>query len=243
MGDIAYKPLQDLRRTIRESNERSNTGTQQYLFWENKAIQSDYEFVECGCTEECWCRKNGCAGHYRIRDIGFDRFLDTYVHLWVPPKARNNLKSAVLEGRAFNGRQRNATPHLQWLMHNWGDTLYRVRNHKKCGLCDNGIPLGNIVHNLYQAKMWSQLFYDSLVPFDSKSCSRISQSGYTNPIRDFTRMNREIFADLRRLASRENLGVLELRDLDKPWTVAPDLVPVKNGQPLSRVLDKMFYSP
>ena len=91
--------------------------------------------------------------------------------------------------------------------------------------------------------MWSQLFYDSLVPYDTGSRTRIIQSGYTNPARDYTRTNQELFEDLRKFASRNKLGVADLRGLDTPWEVATNLVPVENGQPLSRVLDKMFYSP
>lgn len=91
--------------------------------------------------------------------------------------------------------------------------------------------------------MWSQLFYDSAVPFDSKSCSKITQSGYTNPLKDFAKMNRELFTDLRLFASRNNMDVVELRNLDRPWSVSQELVSNKNGQPLSRVLDKIFYSP
>ena len=56
-------------------------------------------------------------------------------------------------------------------------------------------------------------------------------------------MNQELFEDLRRFASRNKLGVADLRGLDTPWEVATNLNPVGNGQPLSRVLDKMFYSP
>jgi hypothetical protein len=242
MGDIPDKSPQYLINTIRESNEKSKAGSQRYLFAENEAIQSDFEFINCSCTEDCWCKKNGCIGHYRIREINFDRFLETYVHLWIPPKARDNVRESVLNDRTFNGRQRKAIPHLQWLMRNWADTLSKVRKHKKCGLCDNGIPTGYSANNLYQAKMWSQLFYDSLVPFDSKSRIRITRAGYTNPLRDFTQMNREIFIDLRQLASRNNLDVGGLRSLDKPWIVEQELASIRNGQPLSRVLDKMFYS-
>jgi hypothetical protein len=243
MGYIRYKTVKELRETIKESNKDSISGSQRYVYWENKAIQSDYEFIDCECEDDCWCKRNGCIGHYRIREIEFDQFLNTYVHLWVPPKARNNVRDAIFYGISFNGRQRNAIPHLQWLMRNWNDTLKRVRKHSKCGLCDNGIPAGIFANNLYQAKMWSQLFYDSAVPFDSKSRSKITQSGYTNPLNDFTKMNRELFTDLRYSASRNNMDIVELRKLDRPWSIAQELVPIKNGQPLSRVLDKIFYSP
>jgi len=243
MGDILDKSPQDIISTIRESNEKSKVGTQRYLFGENKAIQADFEFINCGCTEDCWCKKNGCTGHYRIREINFNQFLETYLLLWIPPNARDNVKKAVLNDRPFYGRQRNAIPYLQWLMFNWDETLSNVRKHMKCGLCDNGVPAGYLVENLYQAKMWSQLFYDSLVPFDSKSLHRIIRAGYTNPLKDFTQMNREIFIDLRQLASKNNLDVVRLRSLDKPWIVEPKLASIRNGQPLSRVLDKMFYNP
>jgi hypothetical protein len=41
--------------------------------------------------------------------------------------------------------------------------------------------------------MWSQLFYDSVVPFDSNSKREIKNAGYTDPRRDFLAMNRELF--------------------------------------------------
>jgi hypothetical protein len=243
MGNIRYKIVNELKETIDESNRHSASGSQKYVYWENKAIKSDYEFIDCECEDVCWCRENGCIGHYRIKKIDFDQFLNTYLHLWVPPKARNNVRNAVLYGSPFNGRQRNAIPYLQWLMQSWQDTLKRVQKHNKCGLCDNGIPEGIFAHNLYEAKMWSQLFYDSTVPFDSKSRLKITQAGYTNPLNDFTKMNKELFTDLKFFASRNNLNISELRQLDKPWSIAQELAPIECGQPFSRVLDKIFYSP
>jgi len=243
MGKIEYAPVDALRKAIRSSNMNSMKGTQEYVVSENKAILTDYEFVDCGCAEDCWCKSHGCTGHYVIREMTFERFLETYVHLWVPPRARNNVRRAVLEGRPFNGRQRNAVGPLQWLMQNWKATLNWARQHRKCGLCDCGVPRVGRVNYLYEAKIWSQLFYDSLAPFDSSSRSRIKRAGYTDPIRDYARMNRELFEDLRRLASRANLGVPALRGLDAPSLVVPNLVPVRTGQPLSRVLDKIFYRP
>ena len=243
MGEIANKSVDALRKAIRNSNENSMKGTQEYVVSENRAILADYEFVDCECAEDCWCKTHGCTGHYVIREIAFEGFLDTYVHLWVPPNARNNVRGAVLEGRPFNGRQRRAILPLGWLMRNWEATLSRARQHRKCGLCDCGVPVVGGVDNLYQAKMWSQLFYDSLAPFDTSSRRRIKRAGYPDPTRDYTGMNRELFEDLRRLAERCGLGVMELRGLDAPWSVIPNIAPVKTGQPLSRVLDKIFYRP
>jgi len=37
MGDIPDKSPEDLTSTIRESNEKSKTGSQQYLFWAEEA--------------------------------------------------------------------------------------------------------------------------------------------------------------------------------------------------------------
>ena len=79
MGNIPYKTIEELRRTIRESNKDSICGSQRYVYWENKAIQSDYEFIDCKCTDGCWCKRNGCIGHYRIKEIDFGQFLNTYV--------------------------------------------------------------------------------------------------------------------------------------------------------------------
>jgi hypothetical protein len=243
MGDIAGWSQDEIKRIIRHSNDDSAAGSQRYVFWENKAIRDDYEFVPCECKSDCWCKRNGCTGHYRLKAISFHQFLDTYVHLWIPPSSRNNVNAAVLHSRPFNGRQRNAVPPLQSLRENWQDTLREARGYDKCGLCDSQIPLVIAVNNLYQAKMWSQLFYDSLVPFDTRSRHRIARAGYTDPIQNYMRMNRELFDDLKIMASRNDLDIADLRNLDTPWTAAQGMVVIPNGQPLSRVIDKMFYSP
>ena len=128
-------------------------------------------------------------------------------------------------------------------MKSWDATIGWPRQHRKCGLCNGGVPLGITIHNLYEAKMWSQLFYDSLVPFDSDSRRKIVKARYTDPISDYTRMNRELFEDLRQLASRANLSVPELRGLDEPWSADQSIVRPENGQPFSRVVGKMFYRP
>jgi hypothetical protein len=175
--------------------------------------------------------------------MAFDQFLETYARIWIPPKARENVKNAVLFGTPFNGRQRNAVKPLRWLNSNWSNVLVRVRGYTKCGLCDSSFPAIGDVTNLYQAKMWSQLLYDSVVPFDTKSKAQIKRAGYSDPTKDFTAMNRELFGDLRRLSQDSGMKVESVRNLDCPWDVITHLEKPIGGQPLSRVLDKVFYAP
>ena len=242
MGDICRSAPERLRQVIRESNNQSAIGSQKYVVWENSAILTDYEFIACPCDQSCWCKAHACTGHYRIGNMTFDQFLETYVKLWIPPKARENIKNAVRFGTPFNGRQHNAVKHLRWLRANWTDILARVRAYNKSGLCDSFFPVGDVT-NLYQAKMWSQLLYDSVVPFDTKSQARIKRAGYPDPTKDFRAMNSELFGDLRRLAENSGMQVKSIRDLDCPWAVVTHLEKPFGGQPLSRVLDKMFYAP
>jgi len=138
---------------------------------------------------------------------------------------------------------------LKWLQENWSSILDGVRRYDKCGLCDPTVPLDDHVSNryevsnLYAGKMWSQLFYDSLIPFDSKSGARIKKAGYSDPTKAFFAMNRELFRDLRRLSEDHGLGVPGIRQLDSPCMDVPQLPVPAGGQPLSRVVDKIFYSP
>jgi hypothetical protein len=173
--------------------------------------------------------------------MSFNQFLDTYVTLWTPRNARQNIKSAVLTGKPFKGRQRNAVPALKWLHQNWPASLAKARACDKCGLCDPRISIESSVANLYEAKIWSQLFYDVLVPFDTTSKKEIKRAGYTTT--DFLTMNKELFRDLRKFAEAHRLDVGDIRGLDSPSAIAPSLSPLAGGQPLSRVVDKMFYSP
>ena len=232
-----------LRRVIRESNEQSAIGTQQYITWENQAILNDYEFVECSCDRNCWCKRHSCPGHYRIRATSSDEFLQTYVKLWVPPKARQNVMNAVQRGASFNGRQRNAVEPLRWLQSNWSNVLDYVRGYNRCGLCDSPLPAIEGVTNLYQAKMWSQLFYDCIVPFDTRSRTRLIKAGYPDPTKHFMSTNHELFRDLRVFSERAGMDIGGIRNLDVPWNVVIDLRRPAGGQPLSRVVDKMFYAP
>ena len=243
MGDLPRWSLDQIRRVIRDSNKVSAQGSQKYVVWENRAIQSDYEFIACPCGDDCWCKRNACAGHYRLKEITFDEFLETYVALWIPPKDRENVKGAVLKRTSFNGRQKNAIKPLQWLRESWSSILDKVRGYNKCGLCDSTVPLVAHISNLYEAKMWSQLFYDSLVPFDTKSKTKIKRAHYPDPTNDFLAMNREMFRDLRKLSDTHGLGVPGIRQLDSPWMVVPQLREPVGGQPLSRVVDKIFYMP
>jgi hypothetical protein len=243
MGDICNESLDKIRQVIRESNERSSRGSQQYIVWENSAILSNYEFFPCPCDEFCWCKRHSCTGHYRIKAITFDEFLETYVKLWVPPRARENIKNAVILGAPFSGRQKNAIKPLRWLRSKWSDVLARARGHNTCGLCDSSLPVIDDVSNLYQAKMWSQLFYDCIVPFDSKSKTQLTKAGYADPTRHFISTNDMLFGDLRKLSERTCMDIGDIRNLDAPWDVVAYLEKPSGGQPLSRVLDKMFYAP
>jgi hypothetical protein len=123
MGWIAEMSVEMIRERIERSNQNAGAGRQRYLHGENRAIEEDYEFLECGCPAACSCRQRGCRGHYIIRDMGFEQFLSTYVRLWIPNTARSSIIHAVLHGSAFNGRPRNAIPPLRWLMEEWKSIL------------------------------------------------------------------------------------------------------------------------
>jgi hypothetical protein len=56
-------------------------------------------------------------------------------------------------------------------------------------------------------------------------------------------MNEDLFCDLRRFAEAHNVDIPTIRALDSPHAVVPGLTPTSGGQPLSRVVDKIFYSP
>jgi hypothetical protein len=86
-------------------------------------------------------------------------------------------------------------------------------------------------------------FYDSLIPFDSSSIRKIKQAGYPDPLLDFLAMNWKVFDDLRKPSECYRLGVPDIRRLDAPWTVDRRLPEPVGGQPLSRVVDKIFYKP
>src|SRR4029077_18723572 len=75
------------------------------------------------------------------------------------------------------------------------------------------------------------------------SKKKIRDAGYPDPIKDFSAMNRELFRDLRRLSEKHRLSVADVRGLDSPSTIVNRLTPWAHGQPLSRVVDKIFYSP
>jgi hypothetical protein len=234
----------EIRRITEDSNKQSAKGSAKYVYGESRALHTDYECIACPCGDDCWCRRNECAGHYRLKAVTFDEFLETYVALWIPRNARKNVKRAVMDGAPFKGRQRIAIIPLQKLRENWSSVLEKVRGYDKCGLCDSTAPPGvTDVSNLYEGKMWSQLFYDSLVPFDTKSKAKIKRAGYPDPERHFLAMNRELFRDLRKLSDAHRLGVPGIRHLDSPCSVIPQLPAPAGGQPLSRVVDKIFYSP
>lgn len=250
MGGICNWPPEMLRDKIRESNNQSARGSQEYVIWENRAILNDYEFIACPCDESCWCKRHSCTGHYRIKEITFDEFLETYVTLWTPPTARENIKKSVRFGISYNRREKNAVEPLQRLRTNWSEVLTRVRGYNKCGLCDSPLPVVDSVFpstdsvtNLYQAKIWSQLFYDSIVPFDTKSKTRLTKEGYADPTKHFMSTNEDLFGDLRRLSETAGMNIDGVRNLDTPWSVVAHLKKPSGGQPLSRVLDKMFYAP
>jgi hypothetical protein len=92
VGYVSSLQPDEIRRVIRDSNKLSVQGSQEYVVWENRAIRSDYDFITCRCADECWCTRNACVGHYRLKRVTFDEFLATYVTLWIPPKARKNVK-------------------------------------------------------------------------------------------------------------------------------------------------------
>ena len=113
-----------------------------------------------------------CTGHYRLKEITFERFLETYVNLWTPPSARKAVKSGVLEGTPVNRRYKNAIPALLELRRRWPSDLEVARSFRRCGLCDLAEPPIPRIGNLYEAKIWPQLFYDSVLPFDNASAGR-----------------------------------------------------------------------
>lgn len=243
-GHVSELSPDEIRQRIVDSNRRSAGGRAKYVYGEASAICSDYELVACGCRDDCWCKRHACAGHYRLKEITFQAFLSTYLNLWIPPNSRQCVERAVLDGFLFKGRQKAAVEPLRNLRANWQSTLDGVQRYGGCGLCDSAIPLvAARVTNLYEAKMWSQLFYDSIVPFDTKSRAAMKRAGYSSPAQDFLAMNRELFADIRKLSDTHGLTIPDLSRLDTPGAVNRQLREPAGGQPLSRVVDKIFYRP
>lgn len=146
--------------------------------------------------------------------------------------------------RRINGRQRGAVEPLKRIRANWASVLEAVRAHHGCGFSDVRAPLvPKQVSNIYEAKLWSQLLYDSVVPFDTRSRALIKRRGYSDPSKDFLGMNRELFDDAKIFATNHRLSVGGLRALDAPVLGFPEWKLPVGGQPLSRVIDKIFYIP
>ena len=104
MGDICRWSPERIRQAIRASNKQAVIATQKYVLLENSAIRTDYEFIACPCDESCWCKRHKCTGHYRIRKMSFDQFLQTYVNLWIPRKReRISRMQYGLELRSMGG--------------------------------------------------------------------------------------------------------------------------------------------
>jgi hypothetical protein len=238
--------VEKIQRLIERSNSFSASKRENYIREESNAIQTDYEFVACRCSEKCWCRRYGCEGHYCLKHIPFEQFLQTFVKLWVAVPGRNRVPDAVMNGTSIEDlpRLKNAAEPLRQLRQEWSTVLAQVRSNTRCGLCDSAAPELPAISGIYGAKMWSQLYYDSVVPFDSKSEKKIRGAGYPDPVSRFQTMNENLFRDLRLFAERNGLPIREIRNLDTPWAVSfgpPGKPP--GGQPLSRVLDKLFYCP
>jgi hypothetical protein len=252
MGYLKRIGIDTIKELINSSNIDAAGNNQKYIFWENIAILNDYECIACDCPKECWCRQHKCQGHYIIKDISFDCFLDTYVKLWTPVHARNGIKEDVIWKRHFVGRQEKSVQFLKDLKINYDNILDHVRQIRKCGFCDNvfdeiqtvlsGSSLSLSISNLYQAKLLSQLFYDSIVAFDTASRRKIVKAGYSDPLKHpsgFISMNQSLYEDLKAY----DLPISEYRELDKPFSAMSGLSNIPNGQPMSRVVDKIFYSP
>jgi hypothetical protein len=241
MGELANISLDKITEKIRTSNKESALGNQKYIYWENKAIIENYEFIPCECDDKCWCRQHSCTGHYRIKKMTFEKFIDIYVTLWTPPQVRDAVKAAVLKGLRFDGRQINAVKHLRRLQAKWDITIDEASRWVKCGLC-NILPKVPYIENLYEAKIISQLYYDVIIPFDTASRNRIISAGYDDPYLNYREMNRQIYADLNK--TLDKMSMQEIRfSIDMPWKAHTDIKFPKDGQPISRIIDKMFYSP
>ena len=178
VGYIADSLIENVRRVIADSNRASLERHARYVHCENRALHADYEFIACQCEDSCWCKRNACAGHYQLREMTFERFLETYVCLWTPPPAREAVKRAVSDGTPVNRRYKNAPPALWELRNKWPGVLAMVKSFTKCGLCDSAEPAIPHIGNLYEAKIWSQLFYDSVEEKDQRRWLPRSDKGF-----------------------------------------------------------------
>ena len=77
----------------------------------------------------------------------------------------------------------------------------------------------------------------------TRSRLKIKRADDPDPEKYFLEMNRELLGDLRILSEVHKLGVPDVRGLDLPCMVDPQLPSLFGGQPLSRVADKILYSP
>lgn len=236
-----------------------------YIIQEQASIDEVYEQYQCPCPGSCTCKHYGCERHWRLKSgLTFDQFCDAYLRMFVDRNLHGSILDALRHGRAIGGRARRPLPFLQAAKNSWGVWLHQARATAPTLVCDNWRPdfwvtlWANWEASVYWAKLWAMLLPDLAIPYDFDSLKKIrSCTGGSPP--QYSDMLEHLRKEVIALLSREKRSLAEFRMLDNPtlaglqfnhnkirikrqgFQYSPSFAPV--DRPLSRVIDKCFYSP
>lgn len=257
--------LSEMRDRIERSNRDSAQNRNCYIVQEQASISEIYEQAACDCSENCTCREFGCSAHWRLKsDVTFREFQNAFLRMFVDNHQHAKVIQTVTNGDDAVGRARGASEILTNVRRDWMKLSESAHLHGKCLFCDDWLdPFWKHRFSVYEgsvywAKQWAALLPDTAIPYDTQSRLAIqeftgeSAADYTDVLTGLRKcfleaMRRDNVSldDFRRLDDPNESGVAfhwkRIR-LPRPGFDYPNEYEPKT-RPISRVIDKCFYSP
>lgn len=256
--------------TIKARVDQSNSdsaylNSNLYLIQEQASLDDVYEQFACPCGPQCNCRKYGCRSHWRLRaNVAFPEFRDAFLRMFVPRLQHTNITLRLDNGEQGSGRVAGAVTVLSYLRNNWAMFLQNASSWPRTLLCSewhNSFwqrEWSAYDESVYWAKQWATLLPDTCVPYDTASRRAIRSCTGGAPPAYFDMLDR-LRTRVIDLLNREGRTIGEFRELDAPGAAG---LPFDHGsimlprigfayrhhylpvdRPLSRVIDKFFYTP
>jgi len=256
--------------TIQARIDRSNYDSayrnlNKYIIQEQASLDEIYEAYLCPCPPACECRKHLCRLHWRLRgNVTFPQFRDAFLRMFVHRFFHAGAIQALDLDRIGSGRLGGVASTLLHIHDNWPSLFKNAVSWSGTLLCTNWQDefwrqeWSAYDKSVYWAKQWAMLLPDTCVPYDSASRVAIRECTGGAPPGYFEMLDR-LRSHLIDLLNREGGTVMDFRELDAPgraglhfdhasialphlgFPYSYDYLPVH--RPLSRVIDKFFYSP
>ena len=264
---ILHKNPKVIKSLIKDSNDDSMNNRNYYPLQMENALDCLYEFKDCNCNDDCYCKKCGCNGHWKLREdvpVTFSDLLPHFLKCFVNSSSHKIITDHLDNSVAFSKNTRGRASAYNILVEvkeNWNQLFKIIKEfNNKTLICTaggepsflknvnllkliNGINIKKGKENIYKSKLYSMLFIDLVIPFDTASSKKIRQDLGLSVNENYLDCLKQWHDGLIDHFDRNKVKLSEFRRYDNPKLTYKNSEFQEIHRPISRIIDKFYYTP